>query len=274
MAVHRFTKMHGLGNDFVVLDGRRAALVLSAEQVRGLADRHTGIGCDQLILLEASAAADARMRIFNADGGEAEACGNAARCVASALMEEKEADTALIETAIGVHEAHDAGEGRVSVDMGAPRLDWAEIPLAEACDTLHVGLARGPLSDPVATNMGNPHVTFFTMDVAAVALEELGPDIETDPLFPERINVGVAQISGPASLRFRVWERGVGITRACGTGACAAAVAAARRGLTGRRVAVTLDGGVLDIDWRVDDHVWMTGDVATAFRGETDSLLP
>jgi diaminopimelate epimerase len=274
MAVHRFTKMHGLGNDFVVLDGRRAALVLSAEQVRSLADRHTGIGCDQLILLEASEAADARMRIFNADGGEAEACGNAARCVASALMEEKEADTALIETGIGVHEAHDAGEGRVSVDMGPPRLDWDRIPLAEARDTLHVGLEAGPLSDPVATNMGNPHVTFFAMDVAAVPLEELGPGIETDALFPERINVGVAQITGPASLRLRVWERGVGITRACGTGACAAAVAAARRGLTGRRVAVTLDGGVLDIDWRVDDHVWMTGDVATAFRGETDSLLP
>ncbi len=274
MAVHRFTKMHGLGNDFVVLDGRRGALALSAEQVRGLADRHTGIGCDQLILLEASEAADARMRIFNADGGEAEACGNAARCVASALMEEKEADTALIETGIGVHEAHDAGEGRVSVDMGAPGLDWQRIPLAEERDTLHVGFAAGSLSDPVATNMGNPHVTFFAMDVAAVALEELGPGIETDPLFPERINVGVAQITGPASLRFRVWERGVGITRACGTGACAAAVAAARRGLTGRRVAVTLDGGVLDIDWRVDDHVWMTGDVATAFRGETDSLLP
>ncbi|MDP6013954.1 MAG: diaminopimelate epimerase [Alphaproteobacteria bacterium] len=274
MAVHRFTKMHGLGNDFVVLDGRWAALVLSADQVRGLADRHTGIGCDQLILLEASETADARMRIYNADGGEAEACGNAARCVASTLMEEKEADTALIETSIGVHEAHDAGEGRVSVDMGAPGLDWDEIPLAEACETLHVGFAHGSLSDPVATNMGNPHVTFFVLDIAAVPLEEFGPAIETAAMFPERINVGVGQITGPASLRFRVWERGVGITRACGTGACAAAVAASRRGLTGRRVAVTLDGGVLDIDWRVDDHVWMTGDVATSFRGETDSLLP
>lgn len=274
MTVLRFVKMHGLGNDFVILDGRRAPLALAPEQVRVLADRHIGIGCDQLIVLEGTEAADVKMRIYNADGGEAEACGNAARCVAAAVMEEKEADTALIETAIGIHEAHDAGGGRVRLDMGAPRLDWRDIPLAEERDTLHLGLAGGPLADPVAVNMGNPHAVFFVLDVAAVPLAELGPGLETDPLFPERANIGVAQVTGPESLRLRVWERGVGLTRACGTGACAATVAASRRGLTGRRLAVTLDGGTLDIDWRADDHVWMTGAVATSFRGETEIGVP
>lgn len=273
MSAYRFVKMHGIGNDFVVLDARQTPLSLAAAGVRALADRRTGIGCDQLVILEPSENADVFMRIHNADGGEAEACGNAARCVGAAVMHEKETDTALIETVSGVIEARDAGEFRVAVDMGKPGLEWRDVPLAEERDTLHVGLDRAPLADPVAVSMGNPHAVFFAIDADAVPLAEIGPGLETDPLFPERANIGVAQITSPDSLKLRVWERGVGLTRACGTGACAALVAASRRGLTGRRAEVVLDGGALDIDWRPDDHVWMTGPVATSFIGETDPSL-
>lgn len=273
MGAHRFVKMHGIGNDFVLLDARQTPLSLAADQARALADRRTGVGCDQLIVLEPSQNADVFMRIYNADGGEVGACGNGARCVGAAVMREKEADTILIETASGMIAARDAGDQRVSVDMGKPRLDWRDIPLAEERDTLHVGLDRPPLTDPVAVSMGNPHAVYFADDAGSVPLHELGPELETDPLFPERANIGVAQITGPESLRLRVWERGAGLTQACGTGACAALVAASRRGLTGRRAEVTLDGGALDIDWRADDHVWMTGPVATSFIGETDPGL-
>jgi len=273
MGTRRFVKMHGIGNDFVVLDARQTPLSLAAAQARALADRRTGVGCDQLIVLEPSKKADVFMRIYNADGGEAGACGNGARCVGAAVMQEKEADTVLIETASGMIEARDAGDHRVSVDMGMPRLDWREIPLAEERDTLHIGLDRAPLADPVGVSMGNPHAVYFTDDADAVPLGEIGPGLETDALFPERANIGVAQVTGPDSLRLRVWERGAGLTQACGTGACAAVVAASRRGLTGRRAEVTLDGGALDIDWRADDHVWMTGPVATSFIGETDPGL-
>jgi len=273
MSTHRFVKMHGIGNDFVVLDARQTPLPLAAAQVRALADRQTGIGCDQLIVLEPSQSADVFMRIYNADGSDAAACGNGARCVGAAVMQEKEANAVVIDTISGMIEARDAGDRQVAVDMGMPRLDWHEIPLAEERDTLHAGLDRAPLTDPVAVSMGNPHAVYFTADADAVPLAEVGPALETDPLFPERANIGVAQITGPASLRLRVWERGAGLTKACGTGACAALVAASRRGLTGRRAEVTLDGGALDIDWRADDHVWMTGPVATSFIGETDPGL-
>jgi diaminopimelate epimerase len=273
MTARRFIKMHGLGNDFVVLDARRAPLDLTAAEARAIADRRTGVGCDQVIVIEPSHGADAFMRIRNADGGEAAACGNAARCLGRVLMEEKEADTVLIETASGVAQARDAGDGLVTVDMGAPRTGWREIPLSEERDTLHLGLRRGALADPAAVSMGNPHAVFFVADAESVALAELGPSLETDPLFPERANIGVAQVTGPESLRLRVWERGAGLTRACGTGACAAVVAAHRRGLTGRRASVALDGGRLDIDWRADDHVWMTGPAATSFRGELNAGL-
>ena len=275
MAAHRFIKMHGLGNDFVVLDARTAPLALSPERVRAIADRRTGVGCDQVIVLEPAQVADAFMRIHNAAGDEAEACGNGARCVGLLLMDEREADTVRIDTAGGPVTAHAAGPGRIAVDMGPPRLGWRDIPLAEARDTLHLGLARGPLEDPAAVSMGNPHAVFFVADAAAVPLGELGPALEHDPLFPARANIEVVQVTGPASLRLRVWERGAGLTRACGTGACAAVVAAHLRGLVGRRAQVALDGGVLDIDWRGDDHVWMTGPAAVSFRGETDpGLLP
>lgn len=268
-----FIKMHGLGNDFVVLDARARPLRLDNAQVRAIADRKSGVGCDQLIVLEPARDADAFMRIYNADGGEVEACGNATRCVGALLFAENGRKHADILTGAGRLLADAAPEGRVAVDMGLPRLDWRQIPLAREMDTLHIDLNLGPLSDPVAMNIGNPHATFFVPDAEAVDIADLGPQLEVHPLFPERVNVGVASLTAPDTLRFRVWERGVGITRACGTGACAAAVAAARRGLTGRTVDVDLDGGRLRLEWRDDDHVVMTGPVATSFTGTLDETL-
>ncbi|HYN37665.1 MAG TPA: diaminopimelate epimerase [Rhodospirillales bacterium] len=275
MAELPFVKMHGLGNDFVVVDARAATFAPDAARVRALADRHTGVGCDQLIVVEKprSALADAFMRIRNADGGEVAACGNATRCVAALLMREKGEAHAIIETAAGLLDAEAVGDGLIGVDMGRIAVDWREIPLAEATDTLHLPIEIGPLRDGVAVNVGNPHAVFFVDDAAAVAIKRFGPLIERHPLFPERTNVGVAQIISRDRLRLRVWERGAGLTRACGTGACAAAVAAARRGLTDRAVTVELDGGTLRIEWLRDDHVLMTGPVATAFTGVLDPSL-
>ena len=275
MAELAFIKMHGLGNDFVVLDGRPAPVALSTAAYRRISDRRLGVGCDQFLILEPppNGRADVFLRIRNADGGEAEACGNGTRCIARLVMAETGRDQAAIETVAGLLQASAASGGQVSVDMGPARTEWAEIPLAEARDTLHLGLALGPLEDPVATNIGNPHATFFVAEAEAVDLATLGPKLEQDPLFPERANIGVAQVLGPERLRFRVWERGVGITRACGSGACAALVAAARRGLTGRRATVVLDGGELEIDWRADGHVLMTGPTTTAFSGTLDAEL-
>jgi diaminopimelate epimerase len=213
------------------------------------------------------------MRIHNTDGGEVEACGNGTRCIAALVMAQNGADRLVIETNAGLLEARPANNGRVTVDMGKALLDWREIPLARAQDTLHVDLALGPLADPVCTNMGNPHATFFVADATSIDLDTLGPKLEHHEIFPERANIGVAQIVSPTRLRFRVWERGVGITRACGTGACAALVAASRRGLTGRKAEVELDGGALEIEWRPDGHVLMTGPVATSFSGSFDLAL-
>jgi len=273
MTAHRFIKMHGIGNDFVVMDARTAPIRLDAARVRAIADRRTGVGCDQLIVLDRARDADVFMRIYNADGGEVGACGNAARCVGLMLMEEKESDSALIETVSGPVRTQAAGPDRVTVDMGPARTDWREIPLAEARDTLHLGVAAGPLSDPVGVSMGNPHVVFFVDDADAVPLADVGPVLEHAPLFPERANIGVAQVLDAGHIRLRVWERGAGLTRACGTGACAALVAAHRRGLAGRAAELRLDGGALDIEWRADNHVWMTGAAAVSFRGETDPAL-
>jgi diaminopimelate epimerase len=270
-----FIKMHGLGNDFVVLDARTRELAIDARAARAIADRHQGVGCDQLVVIEPSrgTGAAAFMRIRNADGGEAEACGNAARCIAALLMRESGAAHIVLETQAGIVEAEASSNGQITVDMGPARLEWREIPLAHRTDTLHVPLARGPLSDPVCTSMGNPHATFFVDDAEAIDLASLGPQLEHDPLFPERANIGVAQILAPDRLRLRVWERGAGITPACGTGACAALVAANRRGLTGRRAEVIADGGTLVIEWRKDGHVLMTGPVAVSFRGTLDPSL-
>lgn len=270
---HAFVKMHGLGNDFVVLDARRQAMPLNASQVRAIADRRFGVGCDQLITIEPSSHADAFMRIHNADGGEVEACGNATRCVARMLMRERGVAQVAIETPAGILLSNDAGNGLVTVDMGEPRLAWSEIPLARAMDTLHVDFALGPLSDPVAVNVGNPHVVFFVPDATAVALSEIGPQVEHHALFPQRVNVSIAQLLAPGRLRLRVWERGVGITKACGTAACATIVAAVRRGLVKGPAEILLDGGPLVLEWRPDGHILMTGPTAESFRGELDPSL-
>jgi diaminopimelate epimerase len=275
MAQQPFLKMHGLGNDFVVLDARRNRVVLDAEGARRLADRHTGIGCDQLIVLEPARHREAQlfMRIRNADGSIAEACGNAARCVAWAMSRETGDLRVCIETVAGLLAAEVQGDGRVAVDMGPARTFWRDIPLARKMDTLSVDLTLGPLSAPVCTNIGNPHATFFVPDAEAIDLARLGPALEHDPLFPQRANIGVATVRNQGHIRLRVWERGAGITRACGSGACAALVAACRRGLAGRAAEVALDGGGLDILWRKDGNVIMTGPVAVSFEGCFDTVL-
>jgi diaminopimelate epimerase len=277
MQERAFIKMHGLGNDFVVIDARAEPFALGDPEARAIADRRTGVGCDQLIVMEPPVqdGADVFMRIRNADGGEVEACGNATRCVAALIMAERGAETCTVETSAGLLAARSLGPARVAVDMGEARIGWREIPLSREMDTLHLALSADGLADPVAVNIGNPHALFFVEDAEAVELARLGPRLENDPLFPQRANIGVAQVSGTDRLRVRVWERGVGLTRACGTGACAAAVAAHRRGLSGREVEVTLDGGPLALEWREDGHVVMTGPVATSFHGVLNgALLP
>ncbi len=267
-----FTKMHGLGNDFVVLDGRLREIRLTDRQKQLIADRRLGIGCDQLITLEAprDRQADVFMRINNPDGSEAGACGNATRCIAARLMGEKATDHVIVETVSGLLDAERDASGQISVDMGPVRLDWREIPLAAAHDTLHLPLALGPLRDPVGVNVGNPHAVFFVDDVAAIDMATLGPVLERHPLFPERANIEAVQVLGDGRLRMRVWERGAGITRACGSGACATLVAAARRKLTGRAAEVVLDGGALQVEWLNDNHVRMTGPWSLSFAGEID----
>ena len=256
-----FRKMHGLGNDFVIFDARREPLEIDGARARAIADRRTGIGCDQLILLEPSDRADVRMRIWNADGGEVEACGNAARCVAMLIGGET-----AIETAGGIVRAA-ANGAAATIDMGAPRFGWDEIPLAYAMDTAHMPVGWEELQDPAAVNVGNPHLVFFVADADAVDLARLGPTIETDPLFPQRINVSVATVEGKA-IRLRVWERGAGLTRACGTAACAAAVAAIRRKLVSSPVEARLPGGALLVEWERSGSIRMGGAAADVFSGE------
>jgi diaminopimelate epimerase len=270
-----FIKMHGLGNDFVVIDARRHAVTITAAAAQAIADRRRGVGCDQLIVLEAphEAGTQAFMKIRNADGGESAACGNATRCIGAFLMSETGAKIARIGTEAGILTAEGSGDA-VTVDFGAPRLDWRQVPLAKACDTLHAPIAEGALSDPACCSMGNPHGTFFVANAEAVDLATVGPTLEHHAMFPERANIGFAQIIARNRIRLRVWERGAGITQACGTGACGALVNAVRRGLADRKATVALDGGELTIEWReADDHVRMTGAVAIAFRGEIDPSL-
>ncbi|MEO0590760.1 MAG: diaminopimelate epimerase [Pseudomonadota bacterium] len=258
-----FIKMHGLGNDFLVLDARRSPLpAMTHASAKALADRREGIGCDQVIVLEPSETAGFRMRIFNSDGGEVEACGNAARAVA--LLHGK---AARVETA-GGEIALEPAEGGASVDMGRPRFDWDAIPLAYAMDTSALPVGWENLETPMAVNVGNPHAVFFVEDADTFDLERLGPVIETDPLFPEKINVNVASLTGVNHLNLRVWERGAGLTRACGTGACATAVCAIAKGLVKSPVRVTLPGGDLTIAWERGGSIRMTGPATEAFRGE------
>ncbi|MFC5416765.1 diaminopimelate epimerase [Dongia soli] len=265
--------MHGLGNDFVVLDARKHPLVLCEHQFRAIADRRRGIGCDQVIVLESARHPDADlfMRIRNPDGSEASACGNATRCIAARVMGETGRAHAVIETVAGLLMAErEPGGEEISVDMGEARLDSSDIPLAEACNTLHLPIALGPLQDGVAVSMGNPHAVFFVPDVMTIDLPSLGPQLEHHSLFPARANIEVVQVIDRRRLRMRVWERGAGITQACGSGACAVLVAAVRRNLTDRTADVVLDGGRLIIDWLDNGHVRMTGAWAQSFSGEID----
>ncbi|MDQ8755359.1 diaminopimelate epimerase [Sphingosinicella sp. LHD-64] len=257
----RFHKMHGLGNDFVVIDARDGAAAVDAARARAIADRHTGVGCDQVIVLEASKKADVRMRIWNADGSEVESCGNATRCVV--LLEGRDV---TIETKGGLLEGK-LDEAGASVDMGSPRFGWEEIPLAYPMDTGEMPVAWEELDAPFAVNVGNPHVVFFVADADAADLARLGPVIERDPLFPERVNVNVANVEDGA-IRLHVWERGAGLTRACGTGACATAVAAIRKGLVRSPVEVRLPGGTLSIAWAPGGTIRMTGPATHVFAGE------
>jgi len=270
--VKKFIKMHGLGNDFAIFDGRAQKLEISPDRICVLADRRRGIGFDQMVVMDAAASAgvDVFLRIFNADGSEAGACGNATRCVAKLLIAELKKSVVVMETSAGRLKAKMAGDG-VIVDMGAPLTDWKEIPLSRAENTLSLPISGGGLKQPVAVNVGNPHAVFFVEDVAKIDLETAGPQIERHAIFPERVNVEVAELLSPSEIRVRVWERGSGITPACGTGACAVAVAGVRRGLTRRKVKIVLDGGDLEIEWRESDgHILMTGAAAEVYRGEVD----
>ncbi len=266
--------MHGLGNDFVVLDGRTAPLRITGDTASAIANRRTGVGCDQILILESPRnGGDAFMGIRNSDGSEVQSCGNGSRAIAKVLFEESGKEKIVIETLAGPVTAWRAQNGAISVDMGPAQTDWQRIPLAKESDTLHLGIGEGPLQDPVGISMGNPHAVFFVKDAGAIDLAAVGPRLEHHPLFPERTNVEAVQVIDRGHLRMRVWERGAGITMACGTGACATLVAAARRGLADRSAIVTLDGGDLFITWREDGHVVMTGPAEDSFRGTLDAHL-
>ncbi len=270
-----FIKMHGAGNDFVVLDLRRGGAAPTASEAVAIADRHRGIGCDQIILIGPSptGVADLGLTFLNSDGSASGACGNGTRCAADLLMKERGADHLALETAAGILDCTRGRDGRVSVDMGLARTDWRDIPLAESRDTLHLGIGEGPVKDPVGVSMGNPHAVFFVPDVAKVPITAIGPKLEHNTLFPERANIGFAEVRAPDRIRLRVWERGAGLTLACGSGACAALVAAVRRGLAKRKAALELDGGTLEIEWLENGHVLMTGPTAISFRGTIDPAM-
>ena len=259
----RFHKMHGLGNDFVVIDARLDQVSMTASRAQAIADRRTGIGCDQLILVETSDSADAKMRIWNNDGTEAQACGNALRALAVLI------GRATLETQGGNVRLTPDDAGAI-VELPQPRFAWQDIPLTYPMDTAAMPVGWEMLSGPMAVNVGNPHVVFFVDDLDAVNIAHVGPQIETDALFPERINVNVAQVVDTGHIRLRTWERGAGLTRACGTGACATAVAAIRSRRATGPVEVEMTGGTLKIDWRDGESITMTGPATHVFTGETD----
>ncbi len=270
----KFYKMNGAGNSFVIFDAREEALGADADRIRQIADPLTGVGADQVIAMEKSLRGDVFMRIWNRDGSEAEACGNATRCVAWLAMRESGAEKVTIETVAGLLASRGAGEQMVSVDMGSPLLKWEEIPLAERMDTRGIDLKIGPIDAPYlqlpgAVNMGNPHIVFFVPELDEVDVAAAGSLVENHPLFPEGVNVGFAQVIDPETMRLRTWERGVGATLACGSNICAAVVAANRRKLSGRSVSVHNDGGIVHIEWRdSDDHVVMTGPIELEYEQE------
>ena len=261
--------MNGLGNDFIIVDARRQAFAPDPDEIRRLASRSEGIGCDQFVLVAPSAEADATVRFWNPDGGEAGACGNASRCVAWRLMEETGSDEVRLATAGGLLRAWRRGDLRVAVDMGRPRLHWRAVPLSGPADTLAVTVPEAAgLGPATCLSMGNPHAVFFVSSAEAVDAARIGPAVEVSPLFPERVNVGFAEVRSRTHARLRVWERAAGLTRACGSGACAALVAGVRRGLLDPAARLELDGGELEIAWGAEGHVLMTGDVELEFEGQ------
>ncbi len=263
-----FRKMHGLGNDFVVLDARAHPHGLSSTLIAAMGDRHRGVGFDQMITIAPATDADIALLFHNNDGSEAGACGNGTRCAASLVLAETGKPRITIRTAHGLLAAEMLPDGTVRVDMGPPRLEWDAVPLAHAMDTLHVPLAAEGVADAACCSMGNPHATFFVEDLDALDISRIGPRLEHDALLPDRANIGFAQVVSRTHMRLVVWERGAGLTLACGSGACATVVNAVRRGLTARAVTITMPGGDLALEWREDDHVRMAGPVATAFTGE------
>ncbi len=269
-----FRKMNGLGNDFVVIDARRRAVTLSDDQVRAIANRTTGVGCDQVIVLEPSVEANVTMRIWNAEGGEVQSCGNASRCVADILFAETHSETVSIATKGGLLQAARAGDNLVQIDNGAPRFDWRDIPLSEAfADTRHIELQVGPadaplIHSPSVVNVGNPHCIFWVKDLDVVDLGKIGPMLENHPLFPERANIILAKVVTRSHIEMKVWERGAGLTLACGTAACAVMAAGFRIKIIDRACRMTLPGGDLNMEIRASDgHVLMTGPVAYDFEG-------
>lgn len=265
----RFIKMHGLGNDFVILDLRDGTSPPAPHKIAAIANRKTGIGCDQLIILGPKKNPESAlfMAIYNQDGSEAEACGNATRCVASLIMNETGKDMVVIETVVGILPCWREPDGRITADMGEPKFGWKDIPLAKEIDTLHLGIGEGNVKDPVGVNVGNPHAVFFVDNVEKLDVQKIGPGLENHELFPRKVNVEFVEVKSPTELRMRVWERNAGETHACGSGACATLVAAVRRGLAERKADIVLDGGTLSIHWRDDNRVLMTGAAALVFDG-------
>jgi len=263
-----FSKMHGLGNDFVIFDMRNDKSNLTSAQIQHISNRHQGVGCDQLIVMEPSDNADLFMRIYNPDASEAESCGNATRCVAHKIMSVENMKECVIETLGGFLKCRMIDGGIVEVDMGSPQLDWANIPLSHAVDPQNLAIGEGHVQNPFAVGIGNPHCVFFVENIEEIAVETLGPVFENHKLFPKRTNVEFAQILSPSCIRMRVWERSAGITMACGSATCATIVAAVQRGLTERKADIIVDGGTLHLEWReCDGHILMTGPVSYVFEG-------
>lgn len=266
-----FVKMHGAGNDFVVFDARETALQFTPMQLEAIAGRRTGVGCDQIIVMEKSRKGDVFMRIYNADGSQVDACGNATRCIGWLIMEETGGEEALVETNAGMMHCVRAGHKKLRVNMGQPQLAWDQIPLSEEMDTLSLPIEERGLSHPVAVGMGNPHMVFTVADVLDTPVHEVGPRLEHHALFPQHANVSFAQVLTEDRARLRVWERGSGETLACGTAACATLVGLARRGLLARKADIELPGGTLEIEWdETSNQVFMTGPVAASFIGVLD----
>ncbi len=252
----KFRKMHGLGNDFVIFDAREQNIILMPEDMELIADRHWGVGCDQLVIIDVSEKADVSVYFFNADGSESGACGNATRCVADLIMNESGQDTCSIEVTGGILNCRKVGDMLVQVDMGAAK------------SVSDLDLSRDSVGNPVSVDMGNPHCVFFVDDLTRIDIEELGAHFEVHEMFPNRSNIEFVEVKDKGHLRQKTWERGVGVTEACGSGACAVAVAAVRRGLSDRKVKIELDGGVLEIELDENDHVLMSGPVAYVFEGQ------